>query len=84
MYLNTFQDGRITSQLALRMSVPPFAVADLVRRTTLDAVEPVRVTKVTTLSDQMDASIVRGGSPPAWSRICPWKVAFRSPSQLPG
>jgi predicted permease len=58
VYLNTFQEGSISSQLALRTNVNPTAVADEVRRTVLDVVKPVRVAKVTTLSEQMDASIV--------------------------
>jgi predicted permease len=59
IYLNAFQDapGR-SHQFALRTDVPPFAVAGEVRRAVVDVLNTVPIAKVTTLSDQVDASIV--------------------------
>ena len=58
VYLNSFQEGRIASKFALRTSVPPAAVAGDVRRAVGDVLKTVRVAKVTTMSEQVDASIV--------------------------
>jgi predicted permease len=58
VYLNAFQDGRIQSRFALRTDVTPTVVAPQVRRAVEDVLKTVRVSKVTTLSDQVDASIV--------------------------
>ena len=58
VYLNAFQDGRIASHFALRTSVPPPAVAAAVRRVMQESVPTIRVAKVTTLAEQMDASLV--------------------------
>jgi predicted permease len=59
IYLNAFQDSRgLAQQFALRTSVAPAAVADEVRRVVRDVLKTVRVAKVTTLTDQVDASIV--------------------------
>jgi ABC-type antimicrobial peptide transport system permease subunit len=59
IYLNAFQDSRgLAQQLALRTTVTPTAVVGEVRRAVRDALKTVRVAKVTTLTDQMDASIV--------------------------
>src|SRR4029077_1431181 len=58
VYLNSFQEGRIFSQFALRTSVPPAAVAGDVRHAVGDVLKTVRVAKVTTMSEQVDASIV--------------------------
>jgi predicted permease len=58
IYLHTFQEGAVQSQFALRTSVRPTAVAAAVLRVVGEAATPVRVAKVTTLSDQLDASIV--------------------------
>jgi predicted permease len=57
-YLNAFQDGRIQSQFALRTDVNPAAVAPQVRRAVEDVLRTVRIGKVTTLSDQVDAALV--------------------------
>jgi ABC-type antimicrobial peptide transport system permease subunit len=58
VYLNAFQDGRIQSRFSLRTDVTPTAVAPQVRRAVEDVLKTVRVGKVTTLSDQVDASLV--------------------------
>jgi predicted permease len=58
VYLNAFQDGRIQSQFALRTDVNPTAVAPEVRRAVEEVLKTVRIGKVTTLSDQVDASLV--------------------------
>jgi predicted permease len=58
IYLNAFQEGRIASQFALRTDVAPAAVAGEVRRAVRDVLKTVRVGKVTTLADQVNASIV--------------------------
>ncbi len=58
MYFNMFQEGRLQSQFALRTSVDPASVTSEVRRAVRDVLKTVPVTKVTTLSDQVDAAIV--------------------------
>ena len=59
IYLNALQEarGRI-SQFALRTEVPPAAVAGEVRRAVSSASSAVSVSKITTLAEQVDASIV--------------------------
>jgi putative ABC transport system permease protein len=57
-YLNAFQDARGTAQrFAVRTNVRPSAIAGDVRRA-IDELKIVRVANVTTLADQVDASIV--------------------------
>jgi putative ABC transport system permease protein len=58
VYLNAFQAGQIGSQFALRTDVPPLSLVDHVRRAVDEVVKPVRLERVTTLADQMDASLV--------------------------
>jgi predicted permease len=58
VYLNAFQEGQIGSRFALRTRVPPLSVLTPVRRAIDEVVKPVRLENVTTLTDQMDASIV--------------------------
>jgi predicted permease len=58
VYLNSFQEERIASKFALRTSVPPAAIAGDVRRAVGDVLKTVRVAKVTTMSEQVDASII--------------------------
>jgi predicted permease len=59
MYLNAFQEGRgAFPQFALRTTVAPTAVVAEVRRAVRDLLKTVPVSRVTTLADQMDASIV--------------------------
>lgn len=58
VYLNAFQEGRVQTRFALRTDVNPTAVAPQVRRAVEEVLKTVRVAKVTTLSDQVDASLV--------------------------
>ena len=57
MYINAFQEPG-AAQLAVRTTVAPTAVANDVRRALQDVLRTVRVAKITTLSDQVDASLV--------------------------
>ena len=59
IYLSAFQEGRaFSNQFALRTSVDPAALGPDVRRTVRDLLKNVPVVKMTTLADQVDASIV--------------------------
>jgi predicted permease len=59
VYLNTFQEPRLFShQFSLRTTVRPEAVAGEVRRAVRDLLPTVTVARVTTLTDQVDASMV--------------------------
>jgi putative ABC transport system permease protein len=58
VYLNAFQEGRIASHFSLRTTVPPSKIAPAVRIAVREALPTVQVGKVTTLSDQLDASLV--------------------------
>lgn len=59
VYLNPFQESRMSShRFSLRTSVAPTSVASDVRRTADDALKAGAVANVTTLSDQVNASIV--------------------------
>ena len=59
MYLAAFQDGRVIGgNFVLRTDINPAAVTGDVRRTVRDVLKTVPVARVTTLSDQVDASIV--------------------------
>jgi ABC-type antimicrobial peptide transport system permease subunit len=59
IYLTVFQDGRVVSNsFVLRTNIDPAAVAVDVRRTVRDVLKTVPVAKITTLVDQVDASIV--------------------------
>jgi len=59
VYMNRFQEGRgSSSDFALRTDVNPTAIVSDVRRVVGEVVPNVRVGKVTTLTEQIDASIV--------------------------
>jgi predicted permease len=59
IYLSAFQEGRVFSNnLVLRTNVEPTAVAPEVRSVVRDLLKTVPIVKVTTLSEQVDASIV--------------------------
>jgi predicted permease len=58
VYMNAFQEGHIASKFSLRTSVPPERVAGEVRRAVSEVLKTVTVAKVTTMTEQMDASIV--------------------------
>ena len=58
VYLNTFQEGRITSVFSLRTDVPPISVAADVRALARNTLKTIRIANMTTLEEQVDASIV--------------------------
>jgi len=59
VYLNAFQEPRISShQFSLRTNVRPEAVAGEVRRAVREVMPTVTVAKVTTMTDQVDASMI--------------------------
>jgi len=58
IYLNTFQERSVDSRFALRTSIDPEAVVPDVRRAVSELLKTVSVQSVTTLHDQVDASIV--------------------------
>jgi predicted permease len=58
IYLDTFQASRVGSHFLLRTNVAPAAVAGDVRRTVQGLMKSVPVVRVTTLDEQVDASIV--------------------------
>jgi predicted permease len=58
VYFNTFQEGRPYSHFALRTRTDPASVAPAVRRAVRDLLKNVTMGQVTTLEEQVDASIV--------------------------
>jgi len=58
IYLNAFQEGRLSSQFSLRTRGAPASVAADVRRAVREQLKNVTVQRITTLADQVDASIV--------------------------
>jgi predicted permease len=58
IYLNAFQADRVGSHFSLRTSASPAAVVPAVRQTVRELLKTVPVLRVTTLTDQVDASIV--------------------------
>ncbi len=58
IYFNAFQDGAASSHFALWTRVDPAVVAPEVRRLVREAARTIQVAQVTTLDDQVDASIV--------------------------
>ena len=59
IYLPAFQGARVVGQtFVLRTNIDPSAVAGDVRRTIRDLLKTITVARVTTLSEQVDASIV--------------------------
>ncbi|MGA3235522.1 MAG: ABC transporter permease [Bryobacteraceae bacterium] len=58
IYLNTFQFPRPGSAFALRSGIDPEAVVPAVRRTVRELLSAMPVVRVTTLADQVDATIV--------------------------
>jgi predicted permease len=58
IYFHAFQDGYTPSQVSLWTSVNPAAVAPEVRRVVGETAKTIQVAQVTTLADQVDASIV--------------------------
>jgi predicted permease len=58
VYLNAFQQGRIPSNFSIRTAIAPEALAPEIHRAIRDALPAIPVARVTTLPDQIDASIV--------------------------
>jgi putative ABC transport system permease protein len=58
VYLNAFQEPGAPQQLSLRTTVRPEAVAGDVRRLVGDVLPTVTVARVTTMADQVDASMI--------------------------
>jgi putative ABC transport system permease protein len=58
IYFNAFREGAVSSQFVLRTSVDPAAVGPEVRRRVRELLKTVPVARITTLADQVDASIV--------------------------
>jgi len=58
IYINAFQEGPVSSQFVLRTRVDPASVAGEVQRTVRELLKTVPVARVTTLADQVDATIV--------------------------
>jgi putative ABC transport system permease protein len=58
VYLNTFQFPRPGSAFALRTNIDPEAVVPAARRTVRELLNTTPLVRVTTLSDQVDATIV--------------------------
>jgi predicted permease len=58
IYLHFFQHGGVAPEYALRTRVQPISIVEEVRRVVQEVLGPVRLAKVTTLAEQVDASIV--------------------------
>jgi putative ABC transport system permease protein len=58
VYLNMFQENRTVNQFAVRTSSDPYAVSAEVRRATREVLKTIPISRITTLSDQVDAAIV--------------------------
>lgn len=58
MYMNTLQDQNIVSQYVIRTAIEPEAIVNEVRRSAKEVALDARIERVTTLADQLDASIV--------------------------
>ncbi len=58
IYLNAFQEGRLISPFSLRTSIAAGAAASEVRSTVTELLKNLPVVRVTTLAEQVDATIV--------------------------
>ncbi|HEY1495411.1 MAG TPA: FtsX-like permease family protein, partial [Candidatus Solibacter sp.] len=58
MYFNMFQENHIANQFVLRTSVDPLSLSGAVRQTMRSVLKSVPITRVATLSDQVDSNIV--------------------------
>ena len=59
IYLNTFQESRgVSNELAVRTDISPATLVDAVRRAMNDVVGTLEIARVTTLNEQVNASIV--------------------------
>ncbi len=58
IYLHAFQEDRTVSQLTLRTTINPQAVASAVRQKVASVLKSVTVDRISTMNDQIDATIV--------------------------
>ncbi len=58
MYLSAFQEGQAASQFALRTDGDPYRVSGAVRSAVAELMKTVKVARITTLAEQVDASII--------------------------
>ena len=58
MYMNTLQDQNLVSQYVIRTAIAPEAIINEVRRSAKEVAPDARIEGVTTLANQLDASIV--------------------------
>ncbi len=58
MYMNTLQDQNIVSQYLIRTAIRPQAIVNEARRIAKEVAPDARIERMTTLADQLDASIV--------------------------
>jgi predicted permease len=58
LYMNMFQEARLSHQFELRTSVDPASIAGAARARVRDVLKTVRVSRVLTLSEQIDGAIV--------------------------
>jgi predicted permease len=58
MYFHAFRSRDIPSHFALQTAIEPKSISGAVQQVVRETLKPVRIANVTTLADQMDASIV--------------------------
>lgn len=58
MYMNTLQDQEIVSQYVIRTAIRPETIVNDARRIAKEVAPDARIERVSTLADQLDASIV--------------------------
>lgn len=58
IYLHASQEGRIVESLTVRTSINPESLTSSVRKTVASLMPTVPITRVTTMTDQIDAAIV--------------------------
>lgn len=58
MYFNMFQEARLAHQFVLRTHVDPMSITGETRSAVREVLKTVAITRVTTLSNQVDAAIV--------------------------
>ena len=58
IFFNMFQEKQLMNQFELRTMVSPDSLSETARRTIHDVLKNARVTRITTLADQVDSNIV--------------------------
>jgi hypothetical protein len=69
LYFNAFQRGDVTGQLAMRTIGPSLTIAATAREAIRAVAPSIATTRVRTLNEQVDASIVRERMLGALSRV---------------